>query len=156
SYWNPEIDKYLRVQFSSREKPLNKHDHTTLDKKAYIKKYLREHFELEESHKPIVGCVTRLVPQKGIEMIKHAIDYVEKHGGQFVLLGSTTIPSINADFHALQRHHSNNPNVVLLLNHQEELAHTIYAASDMFIVPSLFEPCGLTQMIALKYGSIPI
>ncbi|HEV8052064.1 MAG TPA: glycosyltransferase, partial [Parachlamydiaceae bacterium] len=66
------------------------------------------------------------------------------------------IPAINAEFHALKTHYANNPDVHLMLFHQEEIAHMIFASSDLFIVPSLFEPCGLTQMIALKYGSIPI
>lgn len=156
SYWNPEIDRYLPAHFSSREVPNNKKDQNTLDKKAYIKKVVREKFMLSESHKPILGCVTRLVPQKGIELIKHAMKYMLKNNGQFILLGSSPIPSINAEFHDLKHAYDDHPDVHLILHHQEDLAHLIYAASDMFIVPSLFEPCGLTQMIALKYGSIPI
>src|SRR4029079_10556709 len=77
-------------------------------------------------------------------------------GGQFVLLGSSPIPSISADFHDLKVRYTDHPDVHLILHYQEELAHAIYAASDMFIVPSIFEPCGLTQMIALKYGTVPI
>ena len=156
SFWNPEIDRYLPAHFSSREMPANKKDRNTLDKKAYIKKILRERFLLAELHKPIVGCIARLVPQKGIELIKHALTFTLQKGGQFILLGSSPIPSINADFHQLKQYYTEHPDVHLLLHHQEELAHLIYAASDMFIVPSIFEPCGLTQMIALKYGSIPI
>jgi starch synthase len=111
---------------------------------------------LAEEHKPIIGCITRLVPQKGIELIKHAMKYAYEHNGQFVLLGSTPIPQISADFQTLKLAYFEDPNIHLTLYHQEDLAHMIYAGSDMFIVPSLFEPCGLTQMIALKYGSIPI
>lgn len=156
SYWNPEVDRYLPAHYSNREMPQNKKDRATLDKKAYIKKILRERLVLSEDHKPIVGCITRLVPQKGVELIKHALKYTLEHNGQFVLLGSTPIPSINAEFHALKNHYLDHPDVHLTLHHQEELAHMIFAASDMFIVPSIFEPCGLTQMISLKYGSIPI
>jgi starch synthase len=156
SYWNPEIDRYLPAHFSSREIPENKKDRKTLDKKAYIKKVLRERLMLEESHKPIIGCVARLVPQKGIEMIKHALKYCLNDTAQFILLGTSPIPAITAEFFELKHQYAEDPNVHLTLHHQEELAHMIYAGSDMFIVPSLFEPCGLTQMIALKYGSIPI
>lgn len=156
SYWNPEIDRYLPNHYSSREMPANKKDRDTLDRKAYLKKLLREELLLSEDHKPIVGCVTRLVPQKGIEMIKHALKYTLEKGGQFVLLGSGPIPSINQEFHSLKNQYADHPDVNLTLHHQEELAHMIYAGSDLFIVPSLFEPCGLTQMIALKYGAIPI
>jgi len=156
SYWNPEIDRFLPAHFSDREMPANKKDHNTLDKKAFIKKILRERLILEEEHRPIVGCIARLVPQKGIELIKHALVHIVDKGGQFVLLGTSPIPQINREFHALKHQFNDHPHVSLTLHHQEELAHLIYAGSDMFIVPSLFEPCGLTQMIALKYGSVPI
>lgn len=156
SYWNPEIDRYLPAHFSPREMPATKKDHHTLDKKAFVKKILRERLNLSELHRPIVGCITRLVPQKGIELIKYAIKYASEHNGQFVLLGSSPIPSINSDFQDLKHHYADDANIHMALHHQEELAHLIYAGCDMLIVPSLFEPCGLTQMIALKYGTIPI
>lgn len=156
SYWNPEIDRYLPAHYSSREMPANKKDRNTLDKKAYVKKVLRDQLQLSEDYKPIVGCITRLVPQKGIEMIKHALKYTHERGGQFILLGSGPIPSINAEFQALKNQYADDPNVHLSLHHQEELAHMIFAGSDMFIVPSIFEPCGLTQMISLRYGTVPI
>ena len=156
SYWNPEIDRYLPAHFSAREIPLNKKDRNTLDKKGYIKKLLREKLDLTEEHRPIIGCIARLVPQKGIDLIKHTIEHIVEKKGQFVLLGSSPIPSINAEFHKLRCQYSDHPHISLTLHHQEELAHLIYAGSDMFILPSLFEPCGLTQMIALKYGTIPI
>ncbi len=156
SYWNPEIDPHLPAHFSAREVPSHKKDRNLLDKKAYIKKVLRERLGLAESYKPIVGCVTRLVPQKGIELIIQALTYCKEHQAQFVLLGTSPIPSIHKEFHALKCHYTEDADIHLILQHQEELAHLIYAASDIFIVPSLFEPCGLTQMIALKYGSVPI
>lgn len=156
SYWNPEIDRYLPTHFSSREMPANKKDRNTLDKKGYIKRLLREKLMLSEDHRPIIGSVTRLVPQKGVELIKGAISYTLHKGGQFVMLGSTTITGILNEFQQIKHQFMEDPNVHLTLHHQEELAHLIFAASDMFIVPSIFEPCGLTQLIALKYGSIPI
>lgn len=156
SFWNPEIDRYLPVHYSSREFPANKKDKNTFDKKAYIKRLLRERLLLSEDHRPIVGSVTRLVPQKGVELIKHAILHAVDKGGQFILLGSTSIPEISDEFHALKHKFADHPHVHLTLHHQEELAHLIFAASDMFVVPSIFEPCGLTQLIALKYGSVPI
>ncbi len=156
SYWNPEIDRYLPAHFSPREVPTNKKDRNTLDKKAYIKNNLRERLFLAEEHRPILGCIARLVPQKGIELIKHSLYHTLDRGGQFILLGSSPIPSINSEFQELKHRFSDHSRVHLILHHNEELAHLIYAASDMFIVPSLFEPCGLTQMIALKYGTVPI
>jgi starch synthase len=156
SYWNPEVDRYLPAHYSSREMPANKKDRSTIDRKAYDKMMLREKLSLSEDHKPIVGCISRLVPQKGIEMIKFALKYTLQKGGQFILLGSSPIPSINAEFHALKNSYADSPDVSLTLQHHEETAHMIFAASDIFIVPSIFEPCGLTQMIALKYGAIPV
>lgn len=156
SYWNPEIDRYLPIHYSARESPLNKKDSNTLDKKAFVKNILRERLTLAEDYSPIVGCIARLVPQKGIELIKHAMEYTIQHKGQFVLLGSSPIPSIQRDFMHLKNQFEDHSNIYLALHHQEELAHMIFAAADMFIVPSIFEPCGLTQMIALKYGAIPI
>jgi len=156
SYWNPELDRYLPTHYSPRDVPSNKKDRTTLDQKAYVKKYLRDRIGLSEDYKPLVGCIARLVPQKGIELIKHTLKYALEHNGQFVLLGSSPIPSINAEFHAIKAHYADHPDIHLILTHQEDLAHQIFAGCDMLIVPSLFEPCGLTQMIALKYGTIPI
>lgn len=156
TYWNPEIDKYLPSHFSPREIPASKQDTKTLDKKAFIKKLLRNRLFLEETHRPIVGCIARLVPQKGIEMIKHVINTISEKKGQFVLLGSSPIPAVQKEFHDLKLRYTDDPNVHLILQHQEELAHWIYAGSDIFIVPSLFEPCGLTQLISMKYGTIPV
>lgn len=156
SYWNPETDRYLPAHFSPRELPANKKDRNTLDKKAFIKKVLRDRTGLAEVHRPIVGVVTRLVPQKGIELIKHVIETIDSKGGQLVLLGSSPIPEVQHDFFEIKNRFRDHPNIHLYLQHQEELAHLIYAGSDIFIVPSLFEPCGLTQIIAMRYGTIPV
>ncbi|MBS4163497.1 Glycogen synthase [Candidatus Protochlamydia amoebophila] len=156
SYWNPEIDRFLPAHYSLREMPKNKKDRNTVDKKGFIKKFLREKLYLAEEHRPIIGCITRLVPQKGIDLIKHTIRHIVEKKGQFILLGSSPIPSINDEFHRLKHQYTDHPHIHLILHHSEELAHLIYAGSDMFIVPSLFEPCGLTQIIALKYGTVPI
>lgn len=156
SYWNPELDPYLPAHFSPREEPENKKDRNTLDRKGFLKMALRHRVGLAEGHKPIIGCVTRLVPQKGIELIKAALEFTLKHNGQFVLLGSSPIPEITTEFLEIKHRYDDDPNIQLILHHEEELAHIIYAGTDIFIVPSIFEPCGLTQMIALKYGSIPV
>lgn len=156
SYWNPEIDRYLPAQYSAREKPTDKRDLRTIDKKAFVKNYMREKTMLAEQHRPIVGCVTRLVPQKGPELIKHAIQYTVDHGGQFVLLGSCADPDIANDFHHLKHLYTDHPHVHISLHLQEEFSHLVYGGCDILIVPSIFEPCGLTQLIALKYGTIPV
>ncbi len=156
SYWNPQTDRYLPLHFSSRESPKTKTDSCILDAKGAIKQILRQRLGLAEEHRPIVACITRLVPQKGIEMIKHVIKTITKKGGQFVLLGSSPIPEINEEFHTLKAKFNDHPHIHLILQHQEDLAHLIFGGSDIFIVPSLFEPCGLTQLMAMRYGSIPV
>jgi starch synthase len=145
-FWCPSKDKYLST-------PYNKSD---LKGKYELQKELKKELQLSFSKRPLIGCIARLVPQKGLPLIKHAIEFIPKIGGQFVLLGSSPIESINEEFYRVKESMKNNPHVHLILNSQEEMAHLIFASSDMFIVPSSFEPCGLTQMIALKYGAIPI
>lgn len=155
-YWNPETDGVIPAHYSYREIPLQKGDRNTIDKKAYIKKSLREHLMLEQLHRPIVGTIARLVPQKGLDLIKASIDQIVDLGGQFVFLGSGPIPSINAEFHSLRHHYLDHPHVRIMLQHDEALAHMMYAGCDMMVVPSLFEPCGLVQLISLRYGTVPI
>jgi starch synthase len=77
-------------------------------------------------------------------------------GGQFLLLGTSPIPEIDARFRQLQTKYANERNIHIHLERDEEIARIIYAASDLFIIPSLFEPCGLTQLIAMRFGAIPI
>jgi starch synthase len=78
------------------------------------------------------------------------------HGCQFVLLGSSPDSATNRDFWQLKHQFNDNPDCHLELSYNEELAHLIYAGADMILIPSAFEPCGLTQMIAMKYGTVPI
>lgn len=155
-YWNPETDPLLPAHFGPRESSDAQKNQPTIASKGYVKRALRQHLLLEEAHRPIVGVICRLVPQKGVDLIRYAIEAVLEKGGQFVLLGSSPIPAINEEFYALKRRYGENPNVGIALQHKEVLAHLIYAGSDIFIVPSNFEPCGLTQMIALRYGTIPL
>ena len=111
-------------------------------KKDLSKSFLRQKLNLAEDHRPIIGCIARLVPQKGIELIKHTDAHIVDKRGQFLFLGSSPIPSINAEFHRLKQHYTDHPHVNLTLHHQEELAHMIYAGSDMLLsLPSLI-PAG--------------
>jgi starch synthase len=82
--------------------------------------------------------------------------YALARGAQFVLLGSATESLINNWFWHEKNHLNNNPDVHIELGFNEELSHLIYAGADMIVVPSNFEPCGLTQVISLKYGTVPI
>lgn len=146
TYWNPAADHHLPTPYSA----------DAIEGKTAVKEHLRMHLGLESTHRPIVGCVTRLVPQKGVELIERALFQTLDKEGQFVLLGSSPIPEIDATFRALQSRFAKHPHVHIALDYDEPLAHLIFGGSDLFIVPSLFEPCGLTQMIALRYGAVPL
>ncbi|CAN6327494.1 unnamed protein product [Urochloa humidicola] len=146
--WNPSTDRFLKVQYNANDlygKPANK---------AALRKQLK--LSSEHTSQPLVGCITRLVPQKGVHLIRHAIYKTAELGGQFVLLGSSPVPNIQREFEGIADQFQNNNNIRLILKYDDALSHMIFAASDMFIVPSMFEPCGLTQMIAMRYGSVPI
>lgn len=146
--WNPSTDRFLKVQYSAND----------LYGKSANKAALRKQLKLAstQASQPLVGCITRLVPQKGVHLIRHAIYKITELGGQFVLLGSSPVQHIQREFEGIADQFQNNNNVRLLLKYDDALAHMIFAASDMFIVPSMFEPCGLTQMVAMRYGSVPV
>ncbi|CAN8231522.1 unnamed protein product [Cochlearia groenlandica] len=146
--WNPATDPFLKAQYNVKD----------VQGKEENKYALRKQLGLSsaEPKRPLVGCITRLVPQKGVHLIRHAIYRTLELGGQFVLLGSSPVPHIQREFEGIEQQFKSHDHVRLLLKYDEALSHSIYAASDMFIIPSIFEPCGLTQMIAMRYGSIPI
>ena len=144
--WNPEIDRHIPQVYGP----------ATSDKKYANKQALRQRFMLQDVFKPIVSYIGRLDHQKGVPLITHAINYCLQHGAQFVLLGTSPDAKISQHFWGLKRQYNDNPDVHLEIGFNEELSHLIYAGADMIIVPSLFEPCGLTQLIGLKYGTVPI
>lgn len=144
--WNPQTDPHIPHHYDA--------DH--LDGKYATKAALRRRLMLRDAYKPIVAYVGRLDPQKGVHLIRHALLHTLRKGGQFVLLGSSPEQGINAEFWDLKHQFNDNPDCHLEIGYDEDLAHLIYAGADMLVVPSLFEPCGLTQMIALRYGSVPI
>ncbi|GAQ78501.1 starch synthase [Klebsormidium nitens] len=148
--WDPATDPLLEFQYSAEN----------VDSKYANKYALRQKLGLstegDDEGRPLVGCVTRLVPQKGVHLIRHAIYRTLEMGGQFILLGNSPVPSIQRDFEGIARHFDRSPHVRLVLKYDEALSHMIYSASDMFVIPSMFEPCGLTQLIAMRYGAIPI
>ena len=144
--WNPEIDTHIPVQYNV----------DTIDGKYANKHALRQRLLLAENEKPIIAFIGRLDPQKGLDLVRHALFYALNNRAQFVLLGSSPDPDINNYFWELKRHLNDSPDCHIEIGFDEELAHLIYAGSDMMIVPSQFEPCGLTQLIAMKYGTIPV
>jgi starch synthase len=143
--WNPELDPMI-VQNYSADDP---------DGKYANKKALRDRFLLRDEYKPIVAYVGRLDEQKGVHLIRHAMKFALGQGAQFVLLGSSPDPAIQEGFWQLKREMNDNQDCHLELAFTAELAHLIYAGSDILIMPSMFEPCGLAQLIAMKYGTVP-
>ena len=144
--WNPEVDPHIPARYGL----------DTLDQKYANKDALRNRLWLRKDFKPIIAYVGRLDSQKGVHLIHHALFYALRNEAQFVLLGSSPDPHINQQFWNLKRHLNDSPDCHLELGFDEELSHLIYAGADMVVMPSLFEPCGLTQLIALKYGTVPI
>ncbi|NER95703.1 MAG: glycogen synthase GlgA [Symploca sp. SIO1B1] len=144
--WNPEIDSYTPHHY----------DKDDLEGKGKNKKALRERLLLRDVDKPLIAFIGRLDGQKGVHLVHHAIYHALNRGAQFVLLGSATEPSINSWFQHEKNHLNNNPDCHLEIGFNEELSHLIYAGADMIVVPSNYEPCGLTQMIGLQYGTVPI
>ncbi|MFP4242722.1 MAG: glycogen synthase [Chitinispirillaceae bacterium] len=146
STWNPELDGFIPSQYSLE----------TIEGKYGNKDALRDRLWLYKSEKPIVSYVGRLDDQKGLNLICHAAHYALGRGAQFVLLGSCSNHEIFNQFAQLRNELGQSVDCHIELGFNEELAHLIYAGSDMMIVPSAFEPCGLTQIIALRYGTVPV
>ncbi|KAL9236615.1 hypothetical protein vseg_011260 [Gypsophila vaccaria] len=147
--WDPYNDKFIPVPYTSED---------VVDGKRAAKEALQQRLSLKKGDFPIMGIITRLTHQKGIHLIKHAIWRTIERGGQVVLLGSAPDPRIQQEFVDLgnQLHNLHHDRARLCLTYDEPLSHLIYAGSDFILVPSIFEPCGLTQLVAMRYGSIPI
>jgi starch synthase len=144
--WNPETDPLIPQHYGPDSLPLKAHNQIAL----------RERIGLAQAAKPVVAVVSRLDRQKGVELIRHGIYYALEQGCQFVLLGSALDADVNADFWRIKEAMEANPDCHLELGYDEELAHLIYAGSDLILIPSVYEPCGLTQLIAMKYGCVPV
>ncbi|KAK3188383.1 hypothetical protein Dsin_027944 [Dipteronia sinensis] len=147
--WDPYNDKFIPISYTSEN---------VVEGKRAAKEALQQRLGLKTSDLPLVGIITRLTHQKGIHLIKHAIWRTLERNGQVVLLGSAPDPRIQNDFVNLanQLHSTHGDRARLCLTYDEPLSHLIYAGADFVLVPSIFEPCGLTQLISMRYGSIPV
>lgn len=144
--WNPEVDSLIAENYGISD----------FENKEKNKKALRERLLLAANDKPIVAFIGRLDQQKGVHQVHHGLYYSLANDAQFVLLGSASEPGLNDWFWHEKIHLNDNPDCHLEIGYNEELAHLIYAAADIMIVPSNYEPCGLTQIISLKYGTVPV
>lgn len=141
--FNPETDSALFRRYGL----------DTIAKKAKNKSGLQALLGLPVADKPLIGMVTRLSAQKGIDLLLCVADQILSMDIQMVVLGTGDWKYENA-LSELARRYPNKLSVVI--NFSVDIASKIYGASDMFLMPSKFEPCGLSQMIAMRYGSIPI
>ena len=142
--WNPAADAALAHGYSAR----------AMAGKAQCKAALQQHFGLELSAQaPLLGVVSRLTPQKGLDLVLAALPEIVRLGAQLVVQGSGDA-ALESAFAAAARSHPGR--VGVRLGYDENGAHRLIAGADMILVPSRFEPCGLTQMYGLRYGTVPV
>lgn len=141
--YDPETDEIIEKNYSAR---------STVGKKVCKAKLLAE-LGLQEGNEPVIGIVTRFVTHKGIDLIKYVFEDLIKVGFKFVILGSGE--KIYEDFFK-EMEWRYKDKVSVSLGFIPELSRKIYSGADMFLMPSQSEPCGLAQMIAMRYGTIPI
>ena len=144
--YNPETDPHIPSHYNAQ----------TIEKKYGNKRALRQRLWLAENGKPLIAFIGRLDPQKGLDLVWHSMFYGLSNRAQFVLLGESPDRSINDHFWGLKRRLNNNPDCHLEIGYNEELGHLIYAGADLMLAPSRFEPCGLTQLISMRYGTVPV
>lgn len=142
--WDPATDKALAAPFSTRQPA----------KKAANKAALQAALGLPAAPTaPLIGMVTRLAAQKGLDLVAAAVEELAADGCQLAILGTGDRP-FHEQFEALAKRHPKALGV--RLSFDDRLARQIYAGSDLLLMPSRFEPCGLGQMIAMRYGTIPV
>lgn len=143
--YNPNTDKLIYKNYSIKNISAKKQNKIALQRRLNL---------IENSTAPLIAMVTRLTSHKGIDLIIKIIEEIIKENNmQFVILGSGE-KKYEDFFKNMQFKYQGRVNASF--GFIPELSHKIYAASDIFLMPSLYEPCGLSQMIAMKYGSIPI
>lgn len=142
-FYNPATDKDIPAKF----------DVNNLSNKAICKKELLNEIGLNDNGAPLVGMVSRLVSHKGLEILKNGIHEILRNKIQIVILG-TGDPYYEAYFKDIESKYPEQIKVILAFN--QGLARRIYAGTDLFLMPSQSEPCGLSQMIASRYGSVPM
>ncbi len=155
AYWNPALDRFLPMQYDYCQDIVSIRNAKKMAQKR-LWDLLDISFSEEIEKKPFFGVVVRLVEQKGLHLLESILEQVESLDVRCVFLGTAYDQKVSDRFQDFNRILREKKRGAVLLKNSEEVAHLIFAASDMFLVPSLFEPCGLTQIIAMRYGSIPI
>lgn len=141
--WNPATDPHLAARFTAGK----------LAARAKNKRALEQEFGLEPGDGPLFIVVSRLTWQKGMDLLPDVLDHLVGIGGRLALLGSGDA-EIEAALHAAAARHPGR--IGIRIGYDEPLAHRLQAGGDAILVPSRFEPCGLTQLYGLAYGCIPV
>jgi starch synthase len=141
--WNPQKDSAIAHPYSAEDP----------EPKAICRETLRRELGLEDAAGPLIGVVTRLAEQKGMDLVLEALPGLLAEGCQLVALGSGDA-RVEEAFRAAAAAHPGQ--VAVRVGYDDDLARRIYAGTDAFLMPSRYEPCGLGQLIALRYGGIPI
>ena len=141
--FNPLKDPNLPLNFSNR----------SLNRKEPLKKLLFEELNIDYHGQALYGMVSRLTWQKGINLVLEAAELVLQKGASVVIVGSGEY-GYEQEFERLRARYPNT--MAIYIGYNNQLAHRVYAASDFFFMPSLFEPCGIGQMIAMRYATLPI
>jgi starch synthase len=141
--WDPAIDKALKTQFTAAQ----------IQQRAGNKRALEVEFELDSDDGPLFGVVSRLAWQKGIDVLVEAADRLVALGGRLAVLGTGESALEGAVKAAALRHQGR---IGVKIGYDENLSHLMQGGADAMIVPSRFEPCGLTQLYALRYGCVPV
>ncbi len=142
--WNPMTDLHVKTPYNHEN---------ILAKKHTKKALLAEYNMASENTKPLIGIVSRLVSQKGLDLVLEAAEDVIASGMNFFILGSGSA-DLEEGFTKLSQKYPQN--IHFHKGYDEALSHRIIAAADFMLIPSRFEPCGLTQMFAMRYGTLPI
>ncbi len=141
--WDPRRDTEIARNYSTANPAA----------KAFCKQDLLKRTDLSLADAPLIGMVTRLVEQKGLDILIEALPEIMAMGMRMIILGTG-----EEKYHSLLTDWSKQfpDQMRLLLRYDDALAKSIYAGCDMFLMPSRYEPCGLGQMIALRYGTVPV
>ena len=143
--WNPATDKLLAADYDEK---------SAIKNKKINKKALQESLGLDvDEHKMVIGLISRLTNQKGLDLVNDVIPGIMDEHTQVVVLGTG-----DSQYENTFRYYENKykGNFCAYIAYNENVAHNIYAGCDALLVPSRFEPCGLTQSIAMRYGAVPI
>ncbi len=142
--WDPATDPHIAAPYSTASSLAQIGAAKQLNRTV-----LAERLGLDPNRRPWICAVTRLVPAKGPEYLLATAKKASESGGTFLLLGTPLHPQLQKELHG-------KIGLFVQFDYDEPLAHQLYAASDLVVVPSVYEPCGLNQLIGLRYGTVPL